>query len=532
MASVYTEVPAAPAAACWKCRGAGTKTVTVRPTTSTNSDTSSSSSSSASASSTPATTTIPCPVCSGRGTLGRKRGRPADAPPRPTKVFPGWVAVGPSMRVPTPTAADTGSAEGRVAGEDYSPDGPGPGEELDPLMGRWRILQSVQTHKYSTDDVVTAWVAWRASRASPLHPVSRIADIGCGIGSVLLMSAWLHPTAHELVGVEAQATRAGLARRSIRLNGLDGRVSVRSGDLRDPATFPELGAAGAASGAAGGGSASSSSSLSSSPSGFDLVTGTPPYFDVQAGGLPADEEAARCLFEYRGGVEAYALAASRLLVRPGGLFVVVGGALGLERGYTGAEQAGLTVIGRVDCIPKAGKPPLFNVFIMCPRGSEGLYGWDEGVGEGEGGRGGGRRLALEAALGPLAAAELPYPEMRTEAYAASLQLMTEAAHAAAAAASAAAAAEAAAAAAAAPPPPPSPPDGHEGGGGGGGSGDRRPRGPRVPRPRQAARGFHVEHQGRAVRDDREVVRTIVVRDERGERTDEYRRLLWELGKPG
>lgn len=36
---------------------------------------------------------------------------------------------------------------------------------------------------------------------------------------------------------------------------------------------------------------------------FDLVTGTPPYFDVKQGGLGAQVASAKCLFEYRGGIE-------------------------------------------------------------------------------------------------------------------------------------------------------------------------------------------------------------------------------------
>jgi tRNA1(Val) A37 N6-methylase TrmN6 len=41
-----------------------------------------------------------------------------------------------------------------------------------------------------------------------------VLDLGCGIGSVLLMLAWRFPDA-AVVGVEAQALSLDLARRSI-----------------------------------------------------------------------------------------------------------------------------------------------------------------------------------------------------------------------------------------------------------------------------------------------------------------------------
>jgi len=47
------------------------------------------------------------------------------------------------------------------------------------------------------------------------------------------------------------------------------------------------------------------------------------------------------------------------------LFVVCETSLAIKRGYTGATAAGLSVLARVDCVPKVGKPPLFCVYIMC-----------------------------------------------------------------------------------------------------------------------------------------------------------------------
>ena len=262
-------------------------------------------------------------------------------------------------------------------------------EELCFLSGQWRIWQKLERHRYSTDDVVTAWVAWRAraALAGGAPAVLRAADIGCGIGSVLLFTAWLHPHA-VCVGIEAQAERASMAARSAVLNAGPpscGRVAVVQGDLRDPAALAAAGAAAQAlvtaqaqSEAESGDNASHpaapqlSDGSDGSTAAFDLVTGTPPYFDLDIGGLPSSEESARCLFRYRGGMEAYCLSASRMLATPPcaprwGLFVVCDTAMELARSYAAASAAGLRIIARVDLVPKEGKPPLFNVFVMCAR---------------------------------------------------------------------------------------------------------------------------------------------------------------------
>lgn len=82
------------------------------------------------------------------------------------------------------------------------------------------------------------------------------------------------------------------------------------------------------------------------------------------GGTPDDAESARCLFEFRGGIEEYCKAAARLLARPHGIFIVVETAQAVERTYVAAAAAGLRVLARVDIVPREGKPVLINVFVM------------------------------------------------------------------------------------------------------------------------------------------------------------------------
>src|SRR4249919_3334332 len=103
---------------------------------------------------------------------------------RPARRPPGWQAPGP------PPASRSSSAEA----------GPGPGEDLCHLAGDWRILQRIDGHRWSLDDLVTAWLAAECTGA---HPPAHVVDLGCGIGAVLLLLAWRFPAARA-TGIEAQ----------------------------------------------------------------------------------------------------------------------------------------------------------------------------------------------------------------------------------------------------------------------------------------------------------------------------------------
>jgi tRNA1(Val) A37 N6-methylase TrmN6 len=241
------------------------------------------------------------------------RGGIVRAPRRPR----GWVAPG-----PRPPA--------RVLGDELWP---APGEDLCWLAGDWRILQRVDGHRWSLDDLMTAWLAAHAGARAP----ERFIDLGCGIGTVLLFTAWRFVDARA-VGVEAQAVSVDLARRSLAWNGVEPRCEVRHGDFRDPRITPE--------GAV-----------------FDLVTGTPPYFPPGTGVQSDEVQRAPCRFEHRGGVEDYCDAAARLLA-PGGRFVACQAASQAARVEPAARAAGLTIIRWLEVVPRAGKPPLFVLFSM------------------------------------------------------------------------------------------------------------------------------------------------------------------------
>lgn len=229
---------------------------------------------------------------------------------------PGWSAPGPAP-----------------AGPQGRPDlAPAADEDLCYLSGDWRLFQKQRGHRWSLDDLVTAYVATRDR--DPAAAI-RALDLGCGLGSVLLMVAWKLPHA-DVTGVEAQPDRAAMGARSIAYDGAADRCRVVVGDLR---AWRDTGG------------------------GFDLVTGTPPYFPRGTGTESAKPHALPCRFEVRGGVEDYLVAAARALA-PGGTAVICSATLERDRVRAGAAAAGLGVREHWEIIPRDGKAALVAVDVV------------------------------------------------------------------------------------------------------------------------------------------------------------------------
>src|ERR1043165_4598179 len=91
---------------------------------------------------------------------------------------------------------------------------PAAGETRDALSGHFRVFQLENGHRFSTDDVLTAWygTTWAPS-------VRTVLDLGSGIGTVAMIAAWRLPAA-RFVTVEAQEQSVHLARKSANWNGL------------------------------------------------------------------------------------------------------------------------------------------------------------------------------------------------------------------------------------------------------------------------------------------------------------------------
>lgn len=326
-----------------------------------------------------------CTVCQGQGRVSPKRadveGARLDGKiTRGRKSSTSWEPIGPTpyaltaelqnewtqmIRTVSREKIDVSidMTEQAEAGENLPLWIPKPGEELCNLVGSWRILQRVGSHRWTTDDLCTAYYALQTALDSGLNrkqEALRYLDLGTGNGSVLQMTYWALCTnsiqISEAVGVEARSEAVALGRRSLSFN-IDSRtqnVRIHHGDFR-------------------------SVELGQLP--FDLITGTPPYFRVDfeiashdnfeevsaiinQGGMPTSKQSAPARCEFRGGIEAYCEAASKFLTPTKGRFVVCENWLNDKRVAEGAKAASLSIIKRLDVIGRTGKDTLFSVYVM------------------------------------------------------------------------------------------------------------------------------------------------------------------------
>lgn len=99
-------------------------------------------------------------------------------------------------------------------------------ERLDYLLAEnLRIIQSPSVFSFSLDAVLLARFAYVPKKRG------RIVDLCTGNGAIpLFLSA---RTESSITGVELQPRLAGMARRSIEFNGLEGQIDVIEGDVKE-----------------------------------------------------------------------------------------------------------------------------------------------------------------------------------------------------------------------------------------------------------------------------------------------------------
>jgi tRNA1(Val) A37 N6-methylase TrmN6 len=217
---------------------------------------------------------------------------------------------------------------------------------LDAISGHFRLFQLSDGHRFSTDDILTAWYG-----TSWCPTARRALDLGSGIGTVGMICAWRLPGA-RFVTVEAQAESVALARKSGRYNGIEERYEIRQGDFRD------AGVVGA-------------------EEEFDLITGSPPYFPPESGIKSEHPQKVACRFELRGTIADYCTVAARHLAT-GGFFACVfpHEAAQLERVEIAAEAAGLVIVRKRPVVFREGDPALVGLFGMMRK--EDLPEWFRG----------------------------------------------------------------------------------------------------------------------------------------------------------
>lgn len=209
-----------------------------------------------------------------------------------------------------------------------------PHETLDAISGHFRLFQLRDGHRFSTDDILTAWYG------TTWCPTARTAlDLGSGIGTVGMICAWRLPGA-KFVTVEAQNESLVLARKSARYNGLTERYEIREGDF----CVPEI--------------------LRAEEK-FDLVTGSPPYFPLGAGVESEHPQKLACRFELRGNIDDYCATAAKHLAL-GGFFACVFPHEPAQRARveTAAKNSGLVIVRKRPVVFREGDAPLIALFGM------------------------------------------------------------------------------------------------------------------------------------------------------------------------
>lgn len=154
------------------------------------------------------------------------------------------------------------------------------------------VCQKVKGYRFSLDSVLLADFVRRLGR-------ERVADLGTGSGIIALLLAKRFP-AVSVSAVELQSSLAEMAGRNVKLNGLEGRVTVIETDLK------EIKASGAIL----------------EPGSFGRVVSNPPYRTTATGLISPDDERAVARHEIRANIADVVGAASRLL-KNGGFFNII-----------------------------------------------------------------------------------------------------------------------------------------------------------------------------------------------------------------
>ena len=165
-----------------------------------------------------------------------------------------------------------------------------PGERIDELQRNgYRIIQNPERFCFGMDAVLLSGFA-RAKKQE------RCLDLGCGNGIIpILMEA--KTEGKHFTGLEIQPESADMAKRSVALNGLQDRIDIGEGDIKDASKI--FGA-----------------------SSFHVVTTNPPYMTAQHGLTNLYEAKTIARHEVLCNLEDIIRESARLLM-PGGRFYMV-----------------------------------------------------------------------------------------------------------------------------------------------------------------------------------------------------------------
>ncbi len=165
-----------------------------------------------------------------------------------------------------------------------------PGERVDDLnRNNYKIIQNTKKFCFGMDAVLL-------SGFTKVHPGEKVLDLGTGTGIIpILLEA--KTEGKHFTGLEIQDESADMARRSVAMNGLEDKIDIVIGDIKE---------------------ASAHFGLAS----FQVVTSNPPYMNHGHGLVNPGDAKAIARHELLCTLEDVIREASRLL-KPGGRFYLV-----------------------------------------------------------------------------------------------------------------------------------------------------------------------------------------------------------------
>ncbi|MBF0625326.1 MAG: methyltransferase [Magnetococcales bacterium] len=175
------------------------------------------------------------------------------------------------------------------------------------------------------------------------QPGQRLVELGTGCGGVALIVA-RRSSGVWIDALEVQPRLADLARANLRRNGLEDRMRVLTGDLRQP---PDPLAAG----------------------GYHHLFFNPPFHAPGRGRLPPDPLRAAARFELHGALEQFIAQGAELLV-PGGVCHLIHRPERLAAIKDGCGAAGLGLL-RVYRVRRRPGEPVLRILVQARRGGNG-----------------------------------------------------------------------------------------------------------------------------------------------------------------
>jgi tRNA1Val (adenine37-N6)-methyltransferase len=159
------------------------------------------------------------------------------------------------------------------------------GETVDAILdGRLRIIQKKRGYRFSLDALLLAHFA-------VLREGDNLIDLGTGSGIIALILTQRF-RCRLVLGIDIQEELAAMAKRSVVLNGLEGCVEIRRGDVRRPETL-------------------------CGPQSFAVAVFNPPYRRLRSGRMNPDPGKAVARHEIAGTAADF-LAAAVHALRPDG----------------------------------------------------------------------------------------------------------------------------------------------------------------------------------------------------------------------